>query len=147
LIPSIRSKRSKPKEGLLIPQPITMAIVKIVRFIGATSPFRNLAVQFMSDNQRCELIVRSLQSREVQSADEVAGEHTSGRCQTTQALYSAFKLQSADFVQSFVHQPRNNPTRVFSRASDIRLLTSSASQHRAGVINQRSETTSPVPSN
>jgi hypothetical protein len=86
LIPSIRSKRSKPKEGLLIPQPITMAIVKIVRFIGATSPFRNLAVQFMSDNQRCELIVRSLQSREVQSADEVAGEHTSGRCQTTQAL-------------------------------------------------------------
>lgn len=47
LIPSMRSKRSKPNDGLLIPQPITMAIVKIVRFIGATSPFLNLAVRFV----------------------------------------------------------------------------------------------------
>lgn len=47
LIPSIRSKRSKPNDGLLIPQPITKAIVKIVRFIGATSPFRNLAGLFV----------------------------------------------------------------------------------------------------
>lgn len=48
LIPSIRSKRSKPKVGLLIPQPITMAIINIVRFIGATSPFLNLAGRFAS---------------------------------------------------------------------------------------------------
>ncbi len=45
-IPIIRSKRSNPKLWLQILQPTTRAIVIIVRFIGATSPFLNLAVRF-----------------------------------------------------------------------------------------------------
>jgi hypothetical protein len=44
LIPSIRSSKSNPKLWLQILQPTTRAIVIIVRFIGATSPFLNLAV-------------------------------------------------------------------------------------------------------
>ena len=59
LIPSIRSKRSKPNDGLLILQPITMAIVIIVRFIGATSPFLNLAGRFALTFANTSLIDRS----------------------------------------------------------------------------------------
>ncbi len=45
-MPSMRSSRSKPKLWLQIELPTTRVKVRIVLFIGATSPKRNLAVMF-----------------------------------------------------------------------------------------------------
>lgn len=48
----------------------------IVRFIGATSSFRNLAVWFVMIPEHVEHIARCDATEEVQSMDEVAVEHT-----------------------------------------------------------------------
>jgi len=56
LQPSIRSKRSNPKLWVQMLQPRTRAIVIIVRFIGATSPFSNSRVVFrdVRDDSTCD---------------------------------------------------------------------------------------------
>ena len=90
-------------------QPRTRAIVIIVRFIGATSPYLKFAGRFRDEIQirRNGLFTASV-SGEVQSLDEVADEHTSMFPRQTQnGLGRGTPCPPTSFSSSVL---RRNPT-------------------------------------
>ncbi len=100
-MPSMRSKRSKPKLWLQIELPNTRVNVRIVFFIGATSPKRNLAVilfamfrVFLARNRLLSAIVRW--GRWTKSPT-ITPQHISRALSRSGAGHPARRLRSAHF--------------------------------------------------